>query len=234
MSKSENVKAYLNSINKEFNEGDHPEAYAALPDASLEFLVELCKAQGIQKVFEFGSGRSTKAFLNAGCSVVSIEDSEFWMNETLKTLNDEEKVKLQPFIRPLKTRFLGAFLVKDWEIDDELLKHLQEAELILIDSPYYTPFRESTLWSSLTLGNEAFVILDDTRIPTLNRFCDRIAKANKSLLHKRIKVGHGLDIFYRDGNSTNSFSLDHSFSDVVKGWNRFYKGCKFYSDLKKG
>jgi hypothetical protein len=50
-------------LREHFVEGDYEDAIAALPDASLEFLLELCRIAGVKTVFEFGSGRSTKALL---------------------------------------------------------------------------------------------------------------------------------------------------------------------------
>ncbi len=37
----------------------------------------------MKTVFEFGSGRSTKAFLQAGLAVSSLEDSDYWMQKTI-------------------------------------------------------------------------------------------------------------------------------------------------------
>lgn len=61
---------------------DHPEREAALPDVSLSFLVEAARIIDATSVFEFGSGRSTEAFLEANLNVVSLEDSPKWMEET--------------------------------------------------------------------------------------------------------------------------------------------------------
>lgn len=147
MLNSNQVKAYFNAlpVKKTRDLGDYAEAPAALPDVSLNFLIELCATLNLKRVFEFGSGRSTKALLEGGCSVISLEDSDFWMEQTLKTLTLEQKNRHTALVRPLETRPLGLFPVLDWPIDAVLTKDLKEAELILVDSPYYTPFRESTL-----------------------------------------------------------------------------------------
>ena len=50
---------------------DDPDNPAALPDASLDFLVWLANAVEAKTAFEFGSGRSTHALLRAGLAVTS-------------------------------------------------------------------------------------------------------------------------------------------------------------------
>jgi hypothetical protein len=72
-----------NYLRQAFEEGDCEDAIAALPDASLAFLLEVCRRVGVKTVFEFGSGRSTKAFLQAGLAVSSLEDSDYWMQKTI-------------------------------------------------------------------------------------------------------------------------------------------------------
>lgn len=54
---------------------DDPYNFAALPQISLEFLSKVLAELGVRRVFEFGSGRSTQVFLNAGTEVTSLEDS---------------------------------------------------------------------------------------------------------------------------------------------------------------
>ena len=195
---------------------------AALPDVSLEFLVELCQVLSIKKVFEFGSGRSTKALLGIGCQVTSLEDSEHWMQETQKTLTAVERSRHKTMVKPLTRQFVGSFPVLGWELDQAMQSSIEQAELILIDSPYYTPFRESVLWTSLNVSNQAIVVLDDVRIPTIQHFCDRLVKANSSIQHRRVKVGHTFDVFYRNGKE--SLQLNQSIVDIIKGWRRYFQG----------
>jgi hypothetical protein len=214
------------ALRKDYEVCDHDDAPAALPDASLDFLLEICQHLGIKKIFEFGSGRSTKALLSKGYHVTSLEDSDYWLSQTVKTLTPEEKEFHHTIVRPLNSRFLGLFPVMDWKIDSEIENSIREAELILVDSPYYTPFRESTLWSSLQHSNGALVIIDDIRIPTLKRFCDRLSTSNEFLLHARISVGHGFGIFYRPPGG--KLHLNHSMLDMVKGWYRYFQGWRFY------
>jgi hypothetical protein len=206
-------------FHKEYRECDDPAAPAALPGPALEFLTALAREAGAATVFEFGSGRSTAALLRCGCRVTSLEDSGYWMEQTRNLLSAGEKERHTALVRPLRRRMHGAFPVMDWPVDADLAGRLRGAGLILVDSPYYAPFRESTLWSALVHGGQAVVVLDDTRIPTLARFCDRIASCNPGLLHRRVRVGHTFDVFARfPGTSPR---LRHSMVEIAKGWRRF-------------
>ena len=200
--------------------GDHPDAPAALPDAALDFLVALARDLRAQRVFEFGSGRSTAAFLRAGLAVVSLEDSTRWMQQTLDGLTAEERTRHTGLVRPLRLRWHGCAPVMDWRIDAALAAHLAAADLILVDSPYYAPFREATLWSALRHNGRAVVVLDDTRIPTLARVCERLAGANPGLLHSRVSLGHGFDLFSRLDTAT-PLRRAQSPLEVLKAWRRF-------------
>jgi len=208
-------------VHKGYTVGDDPNLPAALPDASLEFLLTLARELEVKTTFEFGSGRSTVAFVKAGYSVTCLEDSQFWMQQTMGQLSEEDKRAADSFVRPLRPRLHGLMPVMDWEIDETIAAKIGEADLILIDSPYFPPFRESTLWSALLNNDLAVVVLDDTRIPTLSRICDRIASANPSLLHCRVEVGHTFDIFCRM-HDTAQLKRAHTIEEVLKGWRRFF------------
>jgi hypothetical protein len=225
------VHGLLNSdlFRSQYEYSNH-ELAAALPDPSLQFLLSICRALGVKNIFEFGSGRSTKALLAQGYHVTSLEDSSYWLNQTTATLTEEEKEKHKSFVKPLALRFIGLFPVLDWQIDSEIKKDLEQADLILVDSPYYTPFRESTLWSALNFSENAVIILDDTRIPTLSRFCDRLSLVNHAM-HARVKVGHGFDMFYLQ--NSKKLHLKHSAADTIKGWYRFFQGLNFYRKLSR-
>jgi len=211
---------------REYAECDHPELPAALPDAALEFLIEVARRFRVNAVFEFGSGCSTVALLREGLRVASLEDSDEWMERTRGQLSDEEKARHVALVRPLRRRMHGWFPVMDWVIDEELAGCIRGADLILVDSPYFAPFRESTLWSALSHNDNALVVLDDTRIPTLARFCDRFAAANPGLLHCRVKVGHGFDVFARAGDRS-ALRRGDTMVDVLKGWRRYFMAGSF-------
>jgi len=204
---------------------EHPENPAALPAEALEFLTELAGRLNAVNVFEFGSGQSTAAFLPAGLLVTSLEDSAHWMGETVARLEDEQKARHTALVRPLSVQMHGAYPVRDWTIDAEIRAKLARADLILVDSPYYVPFRESTLWSGLVENNHAVVVLDDARIRTVARFCDHLAAANPALLHRRVGVGHTFDVFGRP-EGVIATRRGHGFIDVLKGWRRFFVAGK--------
>jgi hypothetical protein len=217
-------------LDKHFHQEDCAAAPAALPDASLDFLLEVSKRINAHKVFEFGSGRSTRSLLSAGMTVFSLEDSEHWLRKSLDDIPSELTALHQGAVESLRTKMLGWFPVLDWRVEESLLQKLVAADLVLVDSPYYTPFRESSLWTALLHCPDGLVILDDTRIPTLSTFCDRIAAKNPWIAHKRVKVGHGFDLFWCRGENAK-LSLGHSMTDCFKGWRRYFLGRKFYADL---
>jgi hypothetical protein len=213
-----------------FESGDDPHAEAALPASSLEFLLELCRKIGAKRIFEFGSGRSTKAFLSAGYSVFSLEDSSFWLSKTVESLSGHEAKLHESAVSALETNMIGGFPVLGWRIDKRLEEQLGRADLILVDSPHFTPFREATLLASLQHGPQSLIVLDDTRIPTLRRFCDGIASQNPRLLHRRVAVGHGFDLFHRVDPS-EPLVRKQSLMDLVKGWRRYFRGRSFYAKM---
>jgi hypothetical protein len=219
-------------LTRQFESGDDPHAEAALPAASLEFLLELCRKISAKRVFEFGSGRSTQEFLGAGYSVFSLEDSSFWLSKTVESLGGDGARLHESAVSMLKTRMVGGFPVLGWRIDKELKEQLGRADLILVDSPHFTPFREATLCASLQYGPQALTVLDDTRIPTVSRFCDRLANQNPQLLHKRVAVGHGFDLFFRT-DPLRPLVCGVGFYETLKGWRRYFQGRAFYRALEK-
>ena len=200
---------------------DHPEAPAALPDESLNFLLMMARAVEAKTIFEFGSGRSTVALLSAGFDVVSLEDSAYWLDETMRLIA-KSPAHHQALVRPLSVVWRNATPFLDWRLDEQLAGLIRTADIVLIDSPYYPPFRESTLLSVLALAMRTLVVLDDTRIPTLSRFCDRIALRNPWLLHRRVQVGHSFDVFCNVGR----LRIDgrRSLTETAKAWRRFLAG----------
>jgi hypothetical protein len=212
---------------KSYEEGDNPLASYALPDSSVDFLIALARQLEVANVFEFGSGSSTLALLKSGYSVTSLEDSPYWMEQTLKQLPEADKSRHTALVRPLSLRWHGLIPMMDWAIDAELAARLRAADLILVDSPSYLPFRESTLWSALTSSPSSVVVLDDTRIHTLSRFCDQIAAANPRLWHRRVRIGHCFDIFARLDDSP--LRISHTPLETLKGWRRLFQGRQVHA-----
>ena len=203
--------------------GDHA---AAPADALHHFLLRAADALGAQRVFEFGSGRSTSAFLQHGLHVTSLEDDARWMDDTLRQL-DEAQIpdrRHAARVQPLKLKWRGGIPFRDWRLDGELADAVAVADLVLIDSPFHVPFRISTLCAVLSLPTDALVVLDDTRIHTLRRACARIARRNaRRLHHAHVNVGHGFDCFARrDLDITRPLTLRFGPLEILKGWRRYF------------
>ena len=210
----------------DFPPADHAGAPAALPDAALRFLLAAAAETGARTVFEFGSGHSTAAFLGAGLRVTSLEDSERWMSQTVGDLAPAHRASGQhvALVRPLRVRWRNGAPVRDWVLTGRLAGALDAADLVLIDSPFHVPFRLSTLLSVLGRPTAALVVLDDTRIPTLARFCDRLARQNPTrLCHRRVPVGHGFDCFTRrDLDTSRPLDMTQPVTETLKAWRRFF------------
>ena len=162
--------------------GDDEESFAALPAAALGFLISLASSIGAKRVFEFGSGKSTAAFVGAGLEVTCLEHSEYWMNETLARIHPGRRPKLASHVVPLATCWCGGVPMQGWPLARPWGEALRAADLVLVDSPCYVPYREHTLMQALS-QTRAVVVIDDTRIPTVARFCDRLAAANSRQRH---------------------------------------------------
>lgn len=202
--------------------GDHTGNPAALPDQSLAFIISAANLIGAKRAVEFGSGRSTAAFLDAGLTLTSIEDNQTWLADTEKAISGKPRERWSAIVRPLSTEWEGLVPFRDWAFGRDIVEPLEEADLVLIDSPHFVPFREATLINALRHARHALVILDDSRIPTVQQFCDRIARQNPKLLHRRVRVGHGLDLFAHS-DSADIRSIRGPI-EVAKGWRRFRIG----------
>ena len=192
---------------------------AALPDSALRFLVDLAGCLGVRHAIEFGSGRSTHALLDAGIAVTSIENSASWMRRTVHSIADRKRHT--PLILALQTVWEQGAPFLAWDIQG-----LETAEFVLIDSPYFPPFREAVLLRVLRQMRTGVVVLDDTRIPTLARFCDRITKSNPHLLHRRSRIGHGFDIFAKLG--AMPILSRRGLLETAKAYRRFVMGWRHH------
>jgi hypothetical protein len=208
-----------------YEESDDPTCWAALPPPALDLLIALARQLKAATAFEFGSGRSTVALLGAGLTVTSLEDSSYWMAQTVAHLSAADRIRHTALVRPLRFHLHRLIPVLDWTIDAEIASRLQAADLILVDAPFYTAFRERTLGSALAENPHAVVILDDSRVPTLSRFCDRIAADNPGLLHARVRVGHVFDVFATASEAPLRFG--HTPLEILKGWRRFLLARKY-------
>ena len=196
----------------------------ALPPDSLAILKALIVALKVSNVFEFGSGQSTRSFLEAGCNVRSVEDSQLWLNETVESIPVDWKSRLHAAHIPLVTAYDQCVPFRAWSLDHATLSALREAELILIDSPAYPPFREHALITSLREADDAVIVMDDANIPTVNRFCARLARNNRDLLTFYSRLDHGL--YFIGKRRGQSLTLTgRGFGETVRAWRRFFVGA---------
>jgi hypothetical protein len=193
----------------------------ALPPASLKFLCAAAKAIGAKRVFEFGSGQSTVAFLKEGLEVTSLEDTDFWMQETRKLIPTRDLSIHHPHICPMTSVFQGGAPFLAWRCDGIVARFIQNANLILIDSPAAPASREYLLLNCLKLANQnALIILDDIKIKPVSRFVDRIAKQNPRLLFFRATLDHGLGLFMRQDDTP--IMASRTPLDLLKTWRRYW------------
>ena len=190
----------------------------ALPDASLDLLASCVTSVGIARVFEFGSGRSTKRFLELGCRVALVEDGKEWLEQTRQSLTDEEQARLAAFALPLETVWLSGMPLRSWRLPNEAMAELRAAEFILIDSPAYPPFREHALAVALAETCGALIAIDDAAIPTVGRFCERFAKRNAAA-HVYAGIDHGLSFFVSRGEKCSG--KGRPLVETLKGWRRY-------------
>ncbi len=197
----------------------HGEAGYALPQASLALLKACVTRLGVRRVFEFGSGQSTRDFLAAGCEVTAVEDSGDWLAKTVAALDDGQRARFTPHLLPLRRVWLAGAPVRSWVLPDAALRSLREAELVLVDSPAWPPFREHALTLALTHCRHALVVVDDANIPTLHRFCRRLAASN-ALPFFETTMDHGL--FFMGATGGNSPNVQRPVLETLKAWRRYF------------
>jgi hypothetical protein len=188
----------------------------ALPDATLRLLTGIIEGCAVRNVFEFGSGRSTKVFLAAGCEVTAVEDSQSWLDQTLATLTPEERVRLHAVCQPLRVIFYEGAPFRSWKLEGETLRRLAAAELVLIDAPAFPPFREHALSVSMEHCQGALVVVDDAGIPTVRRFCERLGAG----AGRFCELDHGLCFIAREAGAPDG--RRRGLVETAKAWRRFF------------
>ncbi len=201
---------------------NHDGAYP-MPEASVECLHAVIARLGVRRVFEFGSGRSTEAFLQAGMEVTSLEDSETWLAETAQRIRPGERVRWHPACAPLERIWHRGSPFLSWRLTSDLEVRLAAADLVLIDWPALPPFREHALLLALRHARRALVVVDDANIPTVARYCDRIARQNR-LSRFQTPMDHGLYFL-----APNEGALDESRGTwgTLRAW-RFFLARRKY------
>jgi hypothetical protein len=201
-----------------------PEGGYALPDASLVLLRDLIGELGVQQVFEFGSGRSTKLFLNCGCHVTVVEDSAHWLRCTMMSLSWELRVRFKSAHCRLDTVFDDGAPFLGWRLSGPMREALRAADLVLVDSPAYPPFREHALVATLRQNRRGLVVLDDANIPTVERFCVRLAGRNGLAMH-RTRMDHGLCFVCPPAEGQRLVS-ERGALETLKAWRRYLLGSR--------
>lgn len=196
----------------------------ALPEATLSLLGSLVSGLEIRRVFEFGSGRSTKVFLAAGCQVTCLESSAHWLKQTLQEIPGDSQQRVVATAQPLETVWHGVAPLRSWKLTDQTRAALSTAELILIDSPPFPPFREHALIHSLLYATQAILVIDDANIPTIGRFCRRISRLNPHLSTFWTEKDHGL--FFFGKADVRPLRFQRGLIETGKMWRRFIAGWR--------
>jgi len=191
----------------------------ALPAASLALLRECIAQLGIRRVFEFGTGQSTRAFLAAGCEVASVEDSAEWLSETRRALDGLDGAPIEFFQLPLRLVWHRGAPMRSWRLPARALAALRAADLVLVDSPALPPFREHALALALAQARGALIAVDDASIPTVARFCHRLAERNGAPFF-RADLDHGL--FFAGPAERAPLDDGRSFVETLKAWRRYF------------
>ncbi|HSI14716.1 MAG TPA: hypothetical protein VK961_21870 [Chthoniobacter sp.] len=197
----------------------HGEAGYALPPASLALLVECVKRLYVRRVFEFGSGQSTREFLAAGCQVTVVEDSEAWLAETDAALAPVQRLRFTSHRLPLRRVWLAGAPLQSWVLPETALAALRDAELVLVDSPAWPPFREHALTLALEHSRGALIVVDDANIPTVQRFCRRLAGQNRAT-HFQTNMDHGLFFLHPAGHGP--LDSHRPLIETLKAWRRYF------------
>ena len=152
--------------------------------------------------FEFGSGRSTNSLRRTAAATASVEDSADWLDRTEK-LEDHVKKRETDFsaVIPLtrcwnRLRPIESFNV---EAQRESLQRLQQARLILVDSPPNPAKREHALFLAMDHGPlGAVIVLDDLEVSATSRFAHRLARQNANRFKFwLLDIDHKLGVFLK-------------------------------------
>jgi hypothetical protein len=195
-----------------------------LPPRSCQFLEEVAALLPPgSNAFEFGSGRSTISLRRTSAGTASIEDSADWLSRTeqlegaiSKRASDFSEVvpltRCWNRLRPIESFNVAA--------QRESLPRLQQAKLILVDSPPNPAKREHALFLAMDQAPAgAVIVLDDLEVSATSRFAHRLARQNADRFHFwLLEVDHQLGVFLklRPGRMRSR----PSFREFVGSWLR--------------
>ena len=124
----------------------------------------------------------------------------------------------------MQTVFEGGVPFRSWALPSRLEPALREAQLVLIDSPAFPPSREHALLTALGQNRGGLIVLDDANIPTVQRFCARLANTNQlASLHS--PVDHGL-FFILPPKYGGPILSTRGILETLKAWRRFLWAMK--------
>jgi hypothetical protein len=195
------------------------EAGYALPGRSLALLSESVIRLRVRRVFEFGSGQSTRSFLRADCDVTAVEDSEAWLARTVAPLDYAQRARLTTCLQPLRRVWLAGAPLRSWRLPQCALSALRNADLVLVDSPAWPPFREHALVLALEHCQAALIVVDDANIPTVGRFCRRLAAQN-GIRFFQTTMDHGL--FFIHSTGWRPVNVRRPILETLKAWRRYF------------
>ena len=152
--------------------------------------------------FEFGSGRSTHSLRRTSSAAASIEDSADWLSRTEQLdgsipKRDADFSKVVPLtrcwnrLRPIQSFNVAA--------QRESLLRLQQAKLILVDSPANPAKREHALFLAMDQAPVgAVIVLDDLEVSATSRFAQRLARQNAGRFRFWfLEIDHRLGVFLK-------------------------------------
>jgi hypothetical protein len=173
--------------------------------------------------FEFGSGRSTHSLRRASAGTASIEDSADWLSRT-EQLEDSTAKRDSDFsnVVPLTRCWNRLRPIQSFNIaaQRESLLRLQQAKLVLVDSPPNPAKREHALFLAMDLAPAgAVIVLDDLEVAATSRFAHRLARQNADRFRFwLLEIDHQLAVFLklRPGKMRSR----PSFREFVGSWLR--------------
>jgi hypothetical protein len=174
-----------------------------LPELSCRFLTEVAAILPPgSAAFEFGSGRSTHVLRNALPAIASVEHAPDWLDQTEHSTGSVARRPAdKTTVIPLERCWNRLRPIESFDLlkHGDTLERLQQAHLILVDSPPNPAKREHALF--LALGHapsDCIIILDDLEIRATARFAARLAKQNARLFRFWIlNIDHQLGIFLK-------------------------------------
>jgi hypothetical protein len=174
-----------------------------LPPRSCRFLEEVAALLPPgSNAFEFGSGRSTISLRRTSAGTASIEDSADWLSRT-EQLEDAIPKRTSDFseVVPLTRCWNRLRPIESFNVaaQRESLLRLQQAKLILVDSPPNPAKREHALFLALDQAPAgAIIVLDDLEVSATSRFAHRLARQNADRFHFwLIEIDHQLGVFLK-------------------------------------